>query len=197
MIIRPCYVILSVEGDQFRNQKKPRETPRTLIWGPLPNPDVCISTSIPSEPIPGLQTMPRLYDLFSCLFILTILPSFVSAHLVEVTAGKKECFFEDLHINDKMTVTYQVAEGGYLDVDFWVGTSIVFLDPIPYQSFIQLTDPAGKTLGKQIRQTTGSYAITAEHDGRHEYCFSNQMSAVADKIVRHVLYYFSCQRRAY
>ncbi|KAF8803824.1 supernatant protein factor, C-terminal domain-containing protein [Phlegmacium glaucopus] len=109
--------------------------------------------------------MPRLHDLFSCLLILTILPSFISAHLIEVAAGKKECFFEDLHINDKMTVTYQVAEGGYLDIDFW------------------LTDPAGKTLGKQIRQTTGSYAITVEKDGRHEYCFSNQMSAVADKVV--------------
>lgn len=64
-----------------------------------------------------------------------------------------------------MTVTYQVAEGGYLDIDFW------------------LTDPEEKTLGKQIRQTTGSYSITAERDGRHEYCFSNQMSAVADKVV--------------
>jgi len=109
--------------------------------------------------------MPRFYDLFSGLLILTVLTSFISAHLIEVTAGKKECFFEDLHINDKMTVTYQVAEGGYLDIDFW------------------LTDPNGRALGKQIRQTTGSYAITAEQDGRHEYCFSNQMSAVADKIV--------------
>jgi hypothetical protein len=60
--------------------------------------------------------MPRLLP---CLFILTVL-TFVAAHLIEVTAGKKECFFEDLHINDKMTVTYQVAEGGYLDIDFWV-----------------------------------------------------------------------------
>jgi p24 family protein beta-1 len=57
-----------------------------------------------------------------CLFILTVLAS-VSAHLIEVTAGKKECFFEDLHINDKLTVTYQVAEGGYLDIDFWVSIS--------------------------------------------------------------------------
>jgi hypothetical protein len=64
--------------------------------------------------------MPRLHDLFSCLLILLLLPSFISAHLIEVAAGKKECFFEDLHTNDKMTVTYQVAEGGYLDIDFWV-----------------------------------------------------------------------------
>jgi p24 family protein beta-1 len=66
--------------------------------------------------------MPRLHDLFSCLFILSLLSSSISAHLIEVIAGKKECFFEDLHINDKMTVTYQVAEGGYLDIDFWAST---------------------------------------------------------------------------
>jgi hypothetical protein len=27
-------------------------------------------------------------------------------------------------------------------------------------------------------------SITATKDGRHEYCFSNQMSTIADKIVR-------------
>ena len=28
--------------------------------------------------------------------------------------------------------------------------------------------------------------MTAEKDGRHEYCFSNQMSTVVDKMVRYV-----------
>ncbi|PPQ99912.1 hypothetical protein CVT24_009593 [Panaeolus cyanescens] len=64
-----------------------------------------------------------------------------------------------------MTVSYQVGEGGHLDIDFW------------------LSDPAGKVLGKQVKQSTGQIAITAEKDGRHEYCFSNQMSAIADKMV--------------
>lgn len=49
----------------------------------------------------------------------------------------------------------------------------------------QLTGPNDKVLGKHIRQDTGSLSITAEADGRHEYCFSNQMSAIADKIVRY------------
>jgi hypothetical protein len=51
---------------------------------------------------------------------------------------------------------------------------------------IQLSDPDERLLGKQIRQSTGTISITAEKDGRHEYCFSNQMSAIADKIVRYV-----------
>ncbi|KAF8897261.1 supernatant protein factor C-terminal domain-containing protein [Infundibulicybe gibba] len=103
--------------------------------------------------------------LMLCLCILFIIPALVSAHLIEVVAGKKECFFEDLHEHDKMTVTYQVGGGGHLDIDFW------------------LSDPETRVLGKHVRQSTGSISITAEKNGRHEYCFSNQMSAIADKMV--------------
>ncbi|KAG5654060.1 hypothetical protein H0H81_007786 [Sphagnurus paluster] len=103
--------------------------------------------------------------LTTCLTLLAVIPILVSAHLIEVNAGHKECFFEDLHKHDKMTVTYQVGGGGHLDIDFW------------------LTDPEDRVLGKQIRQSTGSLSITAEKDGRHELCFSNQMSAVTDKMV--------------
>ncbi|KAJ7276134.1 supernatant protein factor C-terminal domain-containing protein [Mycena haematopus] len=99
------------------------------------------------------------------LSVLFLLPTLLSAHLIDVDAGKKECFFEDLHQHDKMTVTYQVGGGGHLDIDFW------------------LADPDNRLLGKQIRQSTGTLSITAEKDGRYEYCFSNQMSAIADKIV--------------
>jgi hypothetical protein len=71
----------------------------------------------------------------SSLFIFFQL---ASSHLIEIPASKKECFFEDLHVNDQvhtvapstsvkathlvlqMTVTYQVGGGGHLDIDFWV-----------------------------------------------------------------------------
>ena len=36
---------------------------------------------------------------------------------------------------------------------------------------------------KHIKQSTGTVSITSEKDGRHEYCFSNQMSTVIDKLV--------------
>lgn len=52
-------------------------------------------------------TMPRLYTplfLLSCLTAVLILPNFVLAHLIEIPAGKKECFFEDLHVHDKVSV---------------------------------------------------------------------------------------------
>ncbi|KAL1946749.1 hypothetical protein VTO73DRAFT_14853 [Trametes versicolor] len=112
--------------------------------------------------------MPRPYTpalLNMWLALLLVVPLLVSGHMIEVPASKKECFFEDLHINDKMTVTYQVGGGGHLDIDFW------------------LADPDNIALGKHIKQSTGTVSITAKKDGRHEYCFSNMMSTVVDKMV--------------
>lgn len=87
------------------------------------------------------------------------------AHMIDVPAGKKECFFEDLHVHDKMTVTYQVGGGGHLDIDFW------------------LSDPINIALNKRLRESEGTASITAEKDGRYTYCFSNEMSTVTDKEV--------------
>ena len=36
------------------------------------------------------------------LSLLLFLPLLVSGHMIEVPASKKECFFEDLHVNDKV-----------------------------------------------------------------------------------------------
>jgi len=85
--------------------------------------------------------------------------------MIDVKASKKECFFEDLHVNDKMTVTYQVDEGGHLDIDFW------------------LDDPSNDTIQKYPKSSTGTVSITAEIDGRYTYCFSNEMSTLQDKVV--------------
>ncbi|KZP12091.1 supernatant protein factor, C-terminal domain-containing protein [Athelia psychrophila] len=109
--------------------------------------------------------MARIYSKVALFCLFSLLQCLVSAHMIDVPAGKKECFFEDLHQNDKMTVTYQVGGGGHLDIDFW------------------LADPENKALSKQIRQSTGTASITAEADGRYEYCFSNTMSSISDKIV--------------
>ncbi|KAG8927645.1 p24 complex component [Tulasnella sp. 419] len=87
------------------------------------------------------------------------------AHMIDLPASKKECFFEDLHIHDKMTVTYQVGGGGHLDIDFW------------------LKDPVGYYIAKQDKESTGTATLTAEKDGRYTYCFSNEMSTVSDKQV--------------
>ena len=51
-------------------------------------------------------------------------------------------------------------------------------------TFNQLTDPDTHALHKGLKESTGTASITAMKNGRHEYCFSNQMSTVVDKLVR-------------
>ena len=52
-----------------------------------------------SGPSTALAVMARFLLCLSSLFLFFHL---VSSHLIEVPASKKECFFEDLHINDQV-----------------------------------------------------------------------------------------------
>lgn len=54
------------------------------------------------------------------IFIFLSAICLAAAHTITIPANVKECFFEDLQINDKMTITFQVGDGGHLDIDFWV-----------------------------------------------------------------------------
>ena len=64
------------------------------------------------------------FRLFLSIF-LTAFPLSL-AHNINLGAHSRECFHEQLHKDDKMTVTFQVgdrepgANSGALDIDFWV-----------------------------------------------------------------------------
>ena len=111
-------------------------TPDTVPQPPpsrvLPRPTFRLCVSRDSN----LSIMAHFLLWLSYLFLFVQL---VFSHLIEIPASKKECFFEDLHVNDQvrnvalprlsnsthlllfqMTVTYQVGGGGHLDIDFWV-----------------------------------------------------------------------------
>ena len=51
--------------------------------------------------------------------------------------------------NEQMTVTYQVAGGGHLDIDFWV------------------TNPANAPMYTVERKDTGTFSFTAEQECVH------------------------------
>ncbi|CAG8441485.1 13516_t:CDS:2 [Ambispora gerdemannii] len=99
------------------------------------------------------------------IFLLLCFIYFSTAHTITLQPHAKECFFEDLHIDDKMTVTFQVGDGGNMDIDFWI------------------LDPADRSVEQHSRQSTGTYGLTAQLDGRYTYCFSNQFSTITGKIV--------------
>jgi hypothetical protein len=57
--------------------------------------------------------------------VATVAFQVASAHNIVLPAHGIECFHENLHHDDKMTVTFQTGDrefgsAGNLDIDFWV-----------------------------------------------------------------------------
>ncbi|KAK8160898.1 emp24/gp25L/p24 family/GOLD-domain-containing protein [Phyllosticta citrichinensis] len=91
----------------------------------------------------------------SCMFSAT------SAHNIQLKAHTRECFHEQLHVDDTMTVTFQVGDrefggSGNLDIDFWI------------------QNPSN---GMQVHErsvSSGDHSFEAKVDGTYTYCFSNE-----------------------
>lgn len=85
----------------------------------------------------------------------------VTAHNIQLRAHSRECFHEELHKEDKMTVTFQVGDrefggSGNLDIDFFI------------------KQPSGAFQVQQISVSSGDYSFEAGQDGKYVYCFSNE-----------------------
>jgi len=80
-----------------------------------------------TSPSPYNQTKMLFTAVTSLLAAFSILTS-VAAHNIQLRAHSRECFHEELHKDDKMTVTFQVGDrefggSGNLDIDFYVCSS--------------------------------------------------------------------------
>jgi hypothetical protein len=98
------------------------------------------------------------------------------AHNIQLAAHGRECFHEQLHKDDKMTVTFQVGDrefgsAGNLDVDFWVWA--ILISPVHYW-LEQITKPSGGYETHQKAISNGYHTFTAQQDGKYVYCFSNE-----------------------
>lgn len=61
----------------------------------------------------------------STIFIFALFEVFSTGHNINLPSHGRECFYETLHKEDKMTVTFQVGDrefggAGSLHIDFWV-----------------------------------------------------------------------------
>ncbi|KAF8471197.1 emp24/gp25L/p24 family/GOLD-domain-containing protein [Kalaharituber pfeilii] len=106
----------------------------------------------------------------SIFVLLAATVSVVLAHGVQLQPHSRECFHEDLHKGDQMSVSFQVGDrefghAGNLDIDFWV------------------TDPNGALQVNERQVSSGSHTFTVPTDGRYVYCFSNDLSSAASKEV--------------
>ncbi|KAG6989911.1 hypothetical protein G7Y79_00061g092980 [Physcia stellaris] len=108
--------------------------------------------------------------LLSISAALATLANTVSCHNIQMGAHSRECFHEQLHKDDKMTVTFQVGDrefggAGNLEIDFWV------------------LDPSGKNFIHERGVSSGDHSFDAHQDGKFEYCFSNEHWSATSKEV--------------
>ncbi|KAF2083181.1 supernatant protein factor, C-terminal domain-containing protein [Saccharata proteae CBS 121410] len=111
-----------------------------------------------------------LFSLGAALVAFTSLLNVATAHNIQMKAHSRECFHEQLHSDDKMTVTFQVGDrefggSGNLEIDFWI------------------QNPTGAMQVHERAVSSGDHSFTAAHDGRYTYCFSNEHWAANTKEV--------------
>ncbi|XP_046672513.1 transmembrane emp24 domain-containing protein-like isoform X2 [Homalodisca vitripennis] len=87
------------------------------------------------------------------------------AYFITVDAHAEECFFEKVEIGTKLGLTFEISEGGFLDID------------------VKIVGPDGKVIYQGERETSGKYTFAAHLPGKYTYCFSNQMSTMTPKVV--------------
>lgn len=101
------------------------------------------------------------------LFTVTLaaILTHTEAYFVTIDAHAEECFFDKVNSGSTMGFMFEVAEGGFLDID------------------IKITGPDGKVVYQGERESNGKYVFSAHMDGTYTYCFSNKMSTMTPKIV--------------
>lgn len=72
--------------------------------------------------------------LFATLTAAAAVIGTVAAHSIALHPHSRECFHENLHRDDKMTVSYQVGDrefgsAGNLEIDFWVRYGFLVCTP--------------------------------------------------------------------
>ncbi|CAI4231414.1 unnamed protein product [Auanema sp. JU1783] len=98
------------------------------------------------------------------LFVFALLGS-SSAYFIHIDANEEQCFFERVLTGTKMGLIFEVAEGGFLDID------------------VKIVSPDNKEIYKGERESSGKYTFAAHMDGVYTYCFGNKMSTMTPKAV--------------
>ncbi|XP_075989165.1 transmembrane emp24 domain-containing protein 5-like [Anticarsia gemmatalis] len=86
---------------------------------------------------------------------------------IMVDAGKVDCFFHKVLVNEVVDIEYQVIDSSHGDLDV---------------SF-QLTDPVGRVLVADYKKPENTHRHTAALEGDYKFCFDNSFSTFSQKTV--------------
>ncbi|KAJ8984149.1 hypothetical protein NQ317_017800 [Molorchus minor] len=103
--------------------------------------------------------------MFPLFFLISLTVNQCMAYYVTVDAHAEECFFERVEAGTKMGLTFEISEGGFLDID------------------TRITGPDGKNIYERERETSGKCTFAAHAPGIYTFCFSNKMSTMTPKVV--------------
>ncbi|ODN04397.1 Transmembrane emp24 domain-containing protein [Orchesella cincta] len=84
-------------------------------------------------------------------------------YFINVDAHAEECFFDRVQNGTKLGLTFEVIEGGFLDID------------------VRVTGPDGEEVISRERESNGKITFAAAKTGAYTYCFSNKMSTMTPK----------------
>ncbi|XP_030569666.1 transmembrane emp24 domain-containing protein 2 [Drosophila novamexicana] len=96
---------------------------------------------------------------------LILLSTAGQAFIVSVDAHNEECFFENVEGGTKFGVTFEVIEGGFLDVD------------------IKITGPDQHVMHESEKESSGKFTFVAPAKGVYTVCFNNERSSMTPKLV--------------
>lgn len=102
--------------------------------------------------------------IISCLFLIISSVS-VKAYFITVDAHAEECFFDKVEVGTKMGLTFEIADGGFLDID------------------VKIVGPDGKIIYQGEQERSGKFTFAAHTPGMYTYCFSNEKSTMTPKVV--------------
>ncbi|GAB1864631.1 Transmembrane emp24 domain-containing protein [Camponotus japonicus] len=102
--------------------------------------------------------------LIFCMFLVIFIVN-ARCYFITVDAHAEECFFDKVDFGTKMGLTFEIAEGGFLDID------------------VKIVGPDGRIIYQGERESSGKYTFAAHTTGVYTYCFSNQKSTMTPKVV--------------
>lgn len=103
--------------------------------------------------------------MLSILLGLSIIGQAACGYVITVDAHDTACFYDHAHLDNKITMSFEVMEGGFKDIS------------------VTISGPKHNQLHHSDMETKGSYTFTATDHGEYTLCFDNERSTLTPKIV--------------